>query len=77
MNEEFDIQEYIDPIEERYGRIADIKQALAALDHKTNKYIEGKLTEDEWREIIIRRDEMRAAINVIEKEISELKEARK
>lgn len=75
MNEELDM--IIDPIEEKEGLIAITKQKLSLLDHKTNKYIEGKLSEEEWLNVVAVRDELRAEINALEAEIIELKEASK
>jgi polyhydroxyalkanoate synthesis regulator phasin len=75
MNEELDI--VLDPIEEKLNEIAIIKQKLSLLDHKTNKYIEGKLSEAEWLSVVAKRDELRAHINALEAEIIKLKEAQK
>ena len=65
---------------ERLNRISSlndeifrIQLELKNMDYYTNKWVEGKLTKDEWDSVVARRDELRAEINAKELEISVLK----
>lgn len=49
------------------------QEELDKLDFKTNKWVEGKLTQDEWDKVVARRDELRAEINAKRAEIEALK----
>ena len=52
-------------------RIEELKKALADLDFKTNKYIEGLLTDEEWSEIKATRQSYRKEINELEEFINQ------
>jgi hypothetical protein len=42
--------------------LAKLTGELAAMDYLTNKRVEGKLGDTQWREIVERRDELRRGI---------------
>jgi hypothetical protein len=50
-------------------KIFELKQQLASLDYKTNKFIEGELTDEEWTEVKRQRKELRDEINRLEGEL--------
>lgn len=47
----------------------ELKDKLSTLDHKTNKYIEGEIDDQEWKDIVANRKAWRNRINQIEKDI--------
>lgn len=49
-------------------RIAELKAELANLDYKDHKYIEGELSEEEFREVCKIKKALRAEINRLENE---------
>ena len=50
-------------------KIKSVEQKLRKLDYKTNKYVEGELTETEWQEVIVQRKELRNQINELEEQL--------
>lgn len=54
-------------------KIKNIKHKLSKLDYKTNKYVEGELTDAEWQEVVTQRKELRNQINALEEQLGELK----
>lgn len=56
------------------SKIVDCKNKLRKLDYYTNKWIEGKITETRWNEIVAERDKYRAEINALEAQLQVLRE---
>lgn len=52
--------------------ILKLKNQLTSLDYKTNKYIEGEITEAEWKDVIATRKEYRNQINKLEEKLNGL-----
>ena len=53
-------------------RIKELKYLLKMLDYKTNKYVEGELSEEEWAEVKAQRKAWREEINALQAEVAEL-----
>ena len=54
-------------------QIQELKQHLNATDYQAIKYAEGQLSEEEYAEMKIQRQSWRNEINILEKQIEELK----
>lgn len=50
--------------------IKEYKRMLDSLDYKTNKYLEGELTAEEWAAVKTQRKALRAEINSLEARIT-------
>lgn len=59
-------------IAEKQDEILRLKDRLSSTDYKTMKWIEGKLTENEYKTSCNERQQIRDQINVLESEIEEL-----
>ena len=57
------------------SKIVNCKNKLRKIDHFTNKYVEGELSEERWREIVAQRKALRAELNELEAQLQALKEA--
>lgn len=55
------------------SKIVDCKNKLRKLDYYTNKWIEGKITEARWNEIVAERDKYRAEIDSLEAQLQTLR----
>lgn len=55
------------------AKIVLCKNNLRRLDYYTNKYVEGELSEERWREIVAQRKALRYEINVYEAQLAALK----
>ena len=55
------------------SKIVNCKNKLRSLDYLTNKWVEGKITETRWNEIVAERDKYRAEINALEAQLAALK----
>ena len=62
-------------IEERViiSKIVAIKNKFRKIDHFTNKWVEGELSEERWAEIKAQRKAWRAEINALEAQFQELR----
>lgn len=58
-------------IQEINDRIIFLKRQLEASDYKVLKYIEGKLSQEEYDEILIQRQEWRDEINELEEQLKD------
>lgn len=56
--------------------LARFKECIAQIDYRTIKYIEGELTEEEFRLHKIEKQELRKKINELEEKLKELKESK-
>ena len=54
------------------GKIISLKHQLTDLDYKTNKYLEGELTKEEWEIVIATRKDYRNQINKLEEKLNGL-----
>jgi hypothetical protein len=54
------------------SNITKLKIKLKTLDYKTNKYVEGELTETEWAEVKAQRKTYRDEINSLEEQLKQL-----
>lgn len=54
------------------SKILQLKRKLKDLDYKTNKYVEGEITESDWKEVIVTRKEYRNQINELEEKLNGL-----
>lgn len=61
---EIDVEKYLLRVE-----IGRVRTELSLLDYKTNKYVEGLLTEEEWNEVKAKRQELRNQINELEEQL--------
>jgi len=55
---------------EKKLKIAELKQKLAEMDYKTNKWLEGCYTAEEWEEIKLTRKSLRDKINELEQQLN-------
>ena len=55
------------------SKIVNCKNKLRKLDYLTNKYVEGELSEERWREVKATRQSLRNQINTFEAELQALK----
>lgn len=62
------IYEHLSPDAKRYWRLRDLKQFLINTDYKVLKYMEGQITEEEFRQISAQRQAWRDEINELEGE---------
>ena len=53
------------------NKISELKNLLASLDYKTNKWLDGDLSKEEWDETVALRKHYRAQINMLESAIEE------
>ena len=53
-------------------QILKAKIKLSALDYYTNKYIEGDLSVERWKEVVDLRKQYRKEINELEKKLQEV-----
>lgn len=67
--EEFNVKPQVDKEFEVQRQINKLKKQLAATDYKIIKYVEGKITLVEFKEISEQRQAIRDQINQLEKEI--------
>lgn len=43
-----------------------LKQQLAYMDYKTSKYVDGEYTEEEWKDIVTERKQIRVRVRELE-----------
>lgn len=60
-----------DEQKEKWKRITELKNKLAATDYQSNKYIEGEYTEEEWKQKKAQRAAWRNEIREIEKDFND------
>ena len=49
----------------------NLKQQLTEMDYKTSKYVDGEYTEEEWKEIVNERKQIRVRVRELETLISQ------
>lgn len=63
---------YKTAIKEKAKRINELRYNLKQIDYKTNKYVEGELSEEEWAEVKAQRKAWRDEINALQAEVGRI-----
>lgn len=48
-----------------YDRVKTLNDELASLDHFTHKFVEGNLSDEQWQQIVRRRQDLREMITAL------------
>lgn len=69
--QEYELMQYNSKIGEIVNSICDLTNKLRSLDYKTIKYVQGKLSEEEWVQNIEECESLRSQIRSLESQLIE------